>query len=71
MGEMADLLDDQIFNEQNFMESHRYVGTRFKYKHTDGKTYHFKTQKEAQEWAKSKGFKLSTTPKASSKGSGE
>lgn len=58
---MADELDLQIFNENNFMESHRYIGTRYKYTHTNGKTYHFKTLKESEDWAKKRGIRLSTT----------
>lgn len=56
MGEMADELALQESGLAYVPDGRWYVHT---YK---GKKYQFRTLKEANEWAKTKGFKLSTAP---------
>lgn len=63
MGEMADELDLQEFNLTHLPETHRRYGWgKYTFVDDDGVKHWFKTLKDANEWAKKRGFKLSTKP---------
>lgn len=70
MGEMADELDMQEFNLANLPETHRRNGWgKFTYVDEWGVKHWFKTQKQADDWAKGKGFRLTTTAPSPDKAS--